>query len=238
MNRITFAGKIQNRREAGDTRAYEIIVPDQRGELICGGGEKAFCRGNVIVIPPACACEIRGLREYLLIRIEQALLQCGKPAVIDDMPYGDIARAAEQAERYFAAGGGVLEALGGLITAYIAAAQGVKQLSPVVATVKNEIERNISLAAFSLEDYLKSLPLNYDYLRKLFRKETGVTPHEYMISLRMQLARGLLEGGISNRYSNYSVAQIAEACGFAEPLYFSRVFKKRFGVSPSYYLKK
>ncbi len=43
--------------------------------------------------------------------------------------------------------------------------------------------------------------------------------------------------GVTNRYSHYSVTQIAEACGFAEPLYFSRVFKKYYGVAPSYYLK-
>ena len=82
------------------------------------------------------------------------------------------------------------------------------------------------------------MPLNYDYVRKLFKKETGVTPHEYLVNSRMDLAKNIILSGISNQYSNYTVSQIAEMCGFAEPLYFSRVFKKRFGVSPSEYGKK
>jgi AraC-like DNA-binding protein len=40
---------------------------------------------------------------------------------------------------------------------------------------------------------------------------------------------------MSNRYSEYTVSQIAEACGYSDPLYFSRVFKKYFGVAPSEY---
>ena len=103
----------------------------------------------------------------------------------------------------------------------------------MVVTVRDEIKKNISTPSFSLEDSIKKLPLNYDYVRKLFKKETGATPHEYLTDCRMQLARELISSGIGNRYSNYSVGQIAEACGFSEPLYFSRVFKKYYGFSPS-----
>lgn len=53
----------------------------------------------------------------------------------------------------------------------------------------------------------------------------------------MELAATLLKSGISNRYSAYSVSQIAEACGFADPLYFSKVFKKHYGASPAVYGK-
>ena len=84
---------------------------------------------------------------------------------------------------------------------------------------------------------MKKFPLNYDYLRRLFKKEVGVSPREFLLNGRMELARGIILGGLSNRYSEYTVSQLAEACGFADPLYFSRVFKKYFGVSPSEYGK-
>ena len=84
---------------------------------------------------------------------------------------------------------------------------------------------------------MKKFPLNYDYLRRLFKKEVGVSPREYLLNGRMELARGIILGGLSIRYSDYTVSQLAEACGFADPLYFSRVFKKYFGVSPSEYGK-
>ena len=106
-----------------------------------------------------------------------------------------------------------------------------------MANLAAQIEKNACDALFSVEDCIRKLPLNYDYVRKLFKKETGVTPHEYLVNLRMERARAIISGGVTNRYSKYSVSQIAEACGFAEPLYFSRVFKKYFGVSPSEYIK-
>ncbi len=81
------------------------------------------------------------------------------------------------------------------------------------------------------------MPLNYDYMRKLFKKEVGATPHEYLLGLRMRRAQTLISSGVSSGYGVLTVAQIAESCGFAEPLYFSRVFKKYFGVSPSLYGK-
>ena len=72
-------------------------------------------------------------------------------------------------------------------------------------------------------------------MRKLFKKEVGVSPSDYLLKERMSLAQQLISGGVTNRFSSYTVSQIAEACGFSEPLYFSRVFKKYFGVSPSEY---
>ena len=118
---------------------------------------------------------------------------------------------------------------------YCAAFAEIENFSPVVKTVRADIERGISDCTYSLEDSLKRLPLNYDYVRKLFKKETGATPHEYLLHERMKLAQGLILGGMSNRYSEYTVSQIAEACGYSDPLYFSRVFKKYFGVAPSEY---
>ena len=40
-----------------------------------------------------------------------------------------------------------------------------------------------------------------------------------------------------NQYSNYSVSQIAEACGYPEPLYFTRVFTAYYGKPPSEFMK-
>jgi AraC-like DNA-binding protein len=54
----------------------------------------------------------------------------------------------------------------------------------------------------------------------------------------MQLAKELILSGMSNQYSNYTISQLAEACGFSEPLYFSRVFKANFGISPALYKER
>ena len=231
MNGIAYAGAHQKYSGARPDRHFNIIVAT--GNCNLSGVE--LSDGDIAVVPPLCKYDIKG--EAILLCLDQALLPFKEVRVLRDDKAGGIAHAARQAEEYFKAENptrdNLLAALGGLIVAYVTAFAGGGNLSPVVETVRDEIKKNISMPSFSLEDSIKKLPLNYDYVRKLFKKEMGVTPHEYLTDCRMQFARELISSGIGNRYSNYSVGQIAEACGFSEPLYFSRVFKKYYGFSPS-----
>ena len=55
---------------------------------------------------------------------------------------------------------------------------------------------------------------------------------QYIISLRITSAMNMLDN------TDYSMARIAEAVGYDNPLYFSRIFKKHTGMSPSDYKKK
>lgn len=235
MNGIIFAGFAEDTAELRAEKHFKIVVPLEKCcvELVDGSTELAV--GQVAIIPPTLKYAVRG--RALCVSIEQALLPFKEVFTVRDDGARGIEHAARQATEYFNAKNstqnGVLAALGSLIVAYVTAFAGGENLSPVVQTVRAEIRKNISNPTYSLEDGIKKLPLNYDYVRKLFKKETGVTPHEYLVECRMQLARELISSGIGNRYSNYSVGQIAEACGFAEPLYFSRVFKKYYGFSPS-----
>ncbi len=219
MNKIIFAGKYESFKTS---KNFEIIAPD--------GAEK------ITVVPPLeNVFSASGVR----VTLDKALLPFKEVVEIPDDEGGGISHAAAQAAYYFNSDMPkrelILSALGELIVGYCAAFAESENFSPVVKTVRADIERGISDCTYSLEDSLKRLPLNYDYVRKLFKKETGATPHEYLLHERMKLAQGLILGGMSNRYSEYTVSQIAEACGYSDPLYFSRVFKKYFGVAPSEY---
>lgn len=66
----------------------------------------------------------------------------------------------------------------------------------------------------------------------LFAEVTGTTFVAYLRGVRMQNACELLTS------SFYSIKEIAQSCGFDDPLYFCRIFKKEYGVSPSEYRKK
>lgn len=221
MNKITFAGRCAAKDERAN-KCLEIFVQD----------------GEITVIPPYCGSAAVG---GLCVLIEQAVTPLKSVCVLRGGAADGIKFAAEQAVGYIGRGGksqAVMDALGDLIVGYINLyADDGKEYSPVVKIVMADVEKNVSNVTYSLEDALKKLPLNYDYVRKLFKKETGATPHEYLISERMRLASNLILSGVSNRYSEYTVSQIAEACGFSEPLYFSRVFKKYYGVAPSEYGK-
>ncbi len=175
--------------------------------------------------------------------LERAAVPYGAVLNFTEPESGFVRAAVEQAAHYFNCQDPkkdiALRALGELLCAYVNLAQSsAKRFSPVVASVRESADKNLTDSAYSLEDFLKKLPLNYDYVRKLFKKETGETPHAYLLRRRMELAANLLSGAFANKYSNYSVSQVAEACGFSDPLYFSRVFKKYFGMSPSGYTSK
>lgn len=235
MNGIAYAGEAPCYAAPHADKNFSVIVAKGSCTLSHAGGRLQFGEGTAAVVPPLLRYSLSGAAT--LVSLEQAMLPFREIRLIRDDNERGLAFAAKQAETYFKAENstrsGILQALGSLIAAYLAAFAGDKRLSPVVATVRGEIKKNLSNSTFSLEDSIKQLPLNSDYVRKLFKKETGATPHEFLISSRMELAAEIIMSGVGNRYSNYSVGQIAEACGFAEPLYFSRVFKKYFGISPS-----
>ncbi len=67
------------------------------------------------------------------------------------------------------------------------------------------------------------------HLRRLFRAVMGISPMAYVNYLRFERARNML------CESNITVSEIAGLSGFSDPYYFSREFKRRFGVAPSEY---
>lgn len=248
MNDIVFAGRDERKvRELQSKRRYwHIIRCSGRGEIKSAKGDTGFTRGDIVIIPPLTLFERTGAGPNdMHIFMEGTALPFKSPVSLNEESGGGFAHVFAQAENYFGRMGkdggeryaAVVNALGELLVSYIVALAEKPAHPPVVESVRADIEANISNSTYALDAFIKALPLNYDYVRKLFKSEMGTTPHEYLISARMELAAQLLLSGMSNQYSRYSIAQVAEMCGFAEPLYFSRVFKKHFGVPPSEYGK-
>ena len=242
MNDITFAGAVCGAEEVkehshGD---FEIVLFESGGEFFADGVKTAVAEGGVAVIPPLlkhrvdCANATRAILDKALLPVRTALFIDADNA--REIRYA-VMRACLLFKENAAKNEGVLSAYGNLIAALIAAYAAPNGYSPAVQSVLDDMERHIGDSTYSLEGFIRSLPLNYDYVRKLFKKEVGVTPHEHLTRARMLRAKTILLSGVTNRYSNYSVTQIAEACGYSEPLYFSRVFKQYYGVAPSHYLK-
>lgn len=70
------------------------------------------------------------------------------------------------------------------------------------------------------------------HFRRLFKRTTGVPPHQYQLLRRLRRGTELL------RSTNLPVAEIAERCGFEDPFYFSRLFKRRCFLTPVEYRKE
>ena len=70
---------------------------------------------------------------------------------------------------------------------------------------------------------------NEKYLGRLFKRETGVSIHEFINNERLSLAEKLL------RETNDSILSVSERAGFNNVTYFNRLFKAKHGLSPAAY---
>ena len=88
---------------------------------------------------------------------------------------------------------------------------------------------------FSLDEIFKDQNYCPNHLRRLFKQKMGCTPVEHLTNLRIGYAKKRME---DKEMQTASVSQIALMSGFRDPCYFSRVFKKKTGVSPAEYMKR
>lgn len=89
---------------------------------------------------------------------------------------------------------------------------------------------DINYASDLTLDYLASLVFINKYsLIRDFKKYMGISPIEYLIQKRLEIAKNYLET------TDYSMRQIAEIVGFTSQSYFNQVFKKRIGQTPGTY---
>lgn len=82
-----------------------------------------------------------------------------------------------------------------------------------------------------LNDMAELVHFHPNYLSELFRKETGMTFSDYLTDCRLDAAKRLLLD------LQYNVYDVAELVGIKDTKYFSRIFKKAVGVTPSEYRK-
>lgn len=81
----------------------------------------------------------------------------------------------------------------------------------------------------NIEDIVKELPVSYSKFRKMFKQVTGESPNQYYLNLRLKKAKHLLDS------THLPVNEVAYQTGFESVFYFSRLFKKKHGVSPKAY---
>ncbi|SEG09977.1 two-component system, response regulator YesN [Butyrivibrio sp. Su6] len=90
--------------------------------------------------------------------------------------------------------------------------------------IKDNFHKDISL-----DDVSRVVNISPYYFSKIFKEENGLNFIEYLTNVRIEKAKKLLEE------SDLSIKEICISCGYTDPNYFSRSFKKNVGVTPTEY---
>ena len=200
------------------------------------GGEIPFCEGTVVAMPPKCRHGSLADSPYRNVCVHTDLPLFGnKPLVVPAASKALKTLFSAIAELYFenrensSVIAPLIVALKELIAKELDAPLGDDEL----AFVHSEISKNFNNAEFDLNALIESTGYTEDYFRVKFKVRYGVTPKGWLDELRMRAAKDL-----ARVYGNaLTVAEISESCGYWDPLYFSRKFKKTYGVSPKNYIQ-
>ena len=84
----------------------------------------------------------------------------------------------------------------------------------------------------SIEEYAASRGMSVSWFIRNFKQYAHTTPMQYLVERRMTNAQMLLET------TNYNVSEIGNLVGYDNPLYFSRIFRRQKGMSPTEYRKQ
>ncbi len=118
----------------------------------------------------------------------------------------------------------------GLFRMYAELFAAPKSKHQYIKQVQNYIHA-LYMQDLQVENIAQKMNLDRRYLSRVFKEKTGVTIKEYLIGVRMEEAKRRLETG-------ESIAEAACLCGYDDVCNFSKMFKKRFGISPQQWQKK
>ena len=103
-----------------------------------------------------------------------------------------------------------------------AGTQNANVIESAIARIENEFERDLNMKLLAQE-----LGVSYSWFRHTFTAHTGLSPHQYLLELRLVRARNLLAE------TEFSIKEIAMQTGFEDELYFSRLFRQKLNFTPS-----
>lgn len=107
-----------------------------------------------------------------------------------------------------------------------------KRKNEIIETVYEYIKTHYSDSEMTVESIADSMFLDISYIRRVISEKLGCTISDVISEIRMQEALKLM------KETEYPVSLIAEKVGYNEPGYFSRCFKKSYGITPKQFIEK
>ena len=109
---------------------------------------------------------------------------------------------------------------------------GKKKQDAMVDEFVHRLNLHMTDPTLNISDLIQETGYCMDAFRRRFRAAMGTTPTAYLIQRRLEHAKALL---LSAGAGGMTVRQVALQCGFDDPYYFSTLFRRKNGVSPSEY---
>lgn len=175
---------------------------------------------------------LRNAKNYCVIcntLLRKAAEQGGvHPLHLDEMS-GQYARTIENATTTDV----VQKLLGDMVRSYsrLVRTHAIRQYSAIIQKALTHIEANLA-GDLGLNTLAQLLQVTPGYLSSLFHKETGHTLTEHITDQRMKAALHLV------RDTALQVQTIAQLCGFSDPNYFTKQFKRRYGATPGLFRRE
>ena len=105
-------------------------------------------------------------------------------------------------------------------------------LNNVALSIKKYIDDHFTDSTFSADSISKEISYNKKYISTLFKKYFGIGIADYLNTVRIQHSCTLMQQGITSIYD------ISAFCGYSDSQYFSKVFRRKMGMSPREYIRE
>jgi AraC-like DNA-binding protein len=102
------------------------------------------------------------------------------------------------------------------------ATENANIIESAITCIQSEFARDLNM-----KNLAKEAGVSYSWFRSTFTAHTGLSPHQYLLELRIVHARNLLAD------TEFSVKEIAAQTGFEDEHYFSRLFRQKLKLTPS-----
>ena len=249
--------KVKNRAEVRTSRPkgrkdYQLLyIAAGQGHFFINGQERVVSAGNIIVYLPGrpqeyvyfkddktdvywvhfTGSDVEKIIDYYNIRLSENIIYIGTSPDYQWL-FGRIIQEMQLCRPRF-------EELISLLlrNIFILISRNLIGANRADNSLENEVElamhyfRENYRSEVNVEDYALSRGMSASNFYRVFKQISGSTPLQFILKLRLSNAQNLLEN------SNLTIAEIASAVGYENPLYFSRVFHKHIGVSPFEYRK-
>lgn len=215
-----------------------ILVTEGEGVRTVDNAQLSFHPGSIIIIPPNVPHQSHSGGEYMeiFIQADQPIPLAGNSnrdvIVLEDDEENAVSTLMKMMLYRYIKGGkndATLSLMFDLVIQLLNEKCAALQRDPVVEEVCRLLALHYNDPQLSVSALLETTGYNKDHIRRRFISVRGVTPSEYLASLRIGHAKQLLK---RKNELQLSVADIGEMCGYYDPHYFSRIFKKETGVSP------